>query len=201
MPNEMIVALIVAGLVAVLAAVSRREKGQDASGWETSFGGEGPDGWVIEIPMAPGSLRYVTMPTQSLAGKRSIRMVYEVETDDPATRIVPRNFPESPSILALYFQREGDNWSGSGKYEAYRWYASGVKKSPIVAGKHEIEASFEWGWTGVMTSSINSNPWGFREALEHAHRVGFVLGGGDGLGHGVRATGPARIRILSFSVE
>ena len=56
-------------------------------------------------------------------------------------------------------------------------------------------------WTAVETSSAQANPAAFRAALAEADQVGFVLGGGDGYGHGVFATGPARLTILSFKVE
>ena len=52
-----------------------------------------------------------------------------------------------------------------------------------------------------MTSSARTNPAGFRAALAEADQVGFVLGGGDGFGHGVYATGPARLVVTEFRVE
>jgi hypothetical protein len=72
---------------------------------------------------------------------------------------------------------------------------------PISPGTHEIVAPFSGKWTAVMTSSSYSNPGGFRRALANADQVGFVLGGGDGFGHGVFATGPARIIVTDFRVE
>jgi hypothetical protein len=52
-----------------------------------------------------------------------------------------------------------------------------------------------------MTSSARSNPSGFRDAILNADEVGFVLGGGDGYGHGVYATGRARLVVTEFRVE
>ena len=52
-----------------------------------------------------------------------------------------------------------------------------------------------------MTSSADSNPDAFRDALAEADQVGFVLGGGDGYGHGVFATGRARLIVTDFRVE
>ena len=56
-------------------------------------------------------------------------------------------------------------------------------------------------WTAVSTSSARTNPAGFQAALAEADQVGFVLGGGDGYGHGVFATGPARLIVTEFRVE
>ena len=156
--------------------------------------------WHIDLPQAPGSVHYVTFPHGSLAGKRRIVMRYRVEAD-PGVRIVPTTSPQSPSIITLYFQRGGDNWSARGRFETYRWYATFASQSPIVPGEHEMVAPLDGNWTAVMTSSARTEPAAFREALAHADQVGFVLGGGDGYGHGVHATGGARLIVTDFRVE
>ena len=157
-------------------------------------------GFQIDLPRAPGSVHYVTFPHGSLAGKSRIVMRYRIETAQ-GVRIVPRTGAQFPSIITPYFQRSGDNWSGRGKYETYRWYATFASKSPITAGEHVIVAPLSGGWTAVETSSARSNPAAFRAAVEKADQVGFVLGGGDGYGHGVFATGPARLIVTEFRVE
>lgn len=157
-------------------------------------------GFVIDLPRDPGSVHYVTFPHGSLAGKSRIVMRYRVEMA-PGVRIAPTTSPASPSILTLYFQRGGDNWSARGRFETYRWYASFASKMPIEAGEHEIVAPLDANWTAVMTSTARTNPAAFRDALANADQVGFVLGGGDGLGHGVFATGPARLIVTEFRVE
>lgn len=160
-------------------------------------------GWVIELPQPTsdaGSVNYVTMETGSLADKTTITMRYRVEAD-PGVKIVPKDFPDFPSLLTLYFQREGDDWSARGSYEAFRWYAAFSRHMPIQPGEYTIQARFDQNWTAVLTSSRENNPTGFQEALVHAGRIGFVLGGGDGAGHGVHATGRARIIVTSFTVD
>ena len=163
-----------------------------------------PAGWAIDLPgptQASGSVHYVTMPTGSLAGKSKIRMRFRVEAA-AGVKILPRNFPDRPSRLTLYFQRAGDNWLAKGDSESYRWYASFSSRSPIEPGAEiEIEAPFDKNWTAVLSSSRQNNPAAFEAALRQAARVGFVLGGGDGAGHGVYATGPARLVVTTFSVE
>ena len=157
-------------------------------------------GWHVELPQAPGSLNYVTFRHGSLAGKSRIVMRYRVEAA-PGVRIEPRTAPGLPSILTLYFQRAGDNWSGRGPYEAYRWYATFASHSPISPGEHQIVAPLNAAWTAVQSSSAQNNPSAFHDALANADQVGFVLGGGDGYGHGVHATGPARLVVTDFRVE
>jgi hypothetical protein len=156
--------------------------------------------WHIDLPPPPGSVHYVTFRHGSLAGKSRIVMRYRVEAA-PGVRILPRSAPALPSILTLYFQRAGDSWRGRGPFETYRWYATFASKSPIVPGTHQIVAPLSGNWTAVQTSSARSNPAAFRAAIANADQVGFVLGGGDGYGHGVFATGPARIVVTHFRVE
>jgi hypothetical protein len=62
-------------------------------------------------------------------------------------------------------------------------------------------APLDGNWTAVQRSSARNNPAAFRAAIAASDQVGFVLGGGDGYGHGVTATGPARLTILDFRVE
>jgi hypothetical protein len=161
----------------------------------------GPAGaWHIDLSRAPGSVHYVTFRHGSLAGKSRIVMRYRVVTA-PGVRIFPITAPTSPSIITLYFQRNGDNWSGRGRFESYRWYATFASQSPIVAGEHVLVAPLNGAWTAVEASTARNSPDAFRQAVIDADRVGFVLGGGDGYGHGVFATGPARIIVTSFRVE
>jgi hypothetical protein len=125
---------------------------------------------------------------------------YRIEAA-PGVRILPITGPQLPSIITLYLQRRGDNWSGTGRFEAYRWYATFASQSPISPGEHVMIASLDGPWTAVERSNARSSPAAFRDAVADAERVGFVLGGGDGYGHGIFATGPARLVVTSFRVE
>lgn len=156
--------------------------------------------WYINLPGPGGSVNYVTFPHGSLAGKSRIRMRYRIEAE-PGARIVAKTAPSSPGILTLYFQRRGDNWTGQRRFETYRWYATFASHTPIAPGEHEIVAPLNGNWTAIQASSARTNPAAFREALANADQVGFVLGGGDGYGHGVFATGRARLVVTDFRVE
>lgn len=157
-------------------------------------------GWHIDLPPPGGSVNYVTFHHGSLAGKSRIVMRYRIEAA-PGVQILPRTAPSLPSAITLYFQRRGDNWTGRGPFEAYRWYATFASQSPINRGEHVLVAPLSGKWTAVSRSSAYTNPYAFREALADADQVGFVLGGGDGYGHGVFATGPARLIVTDFRVE
>lgn len=157
-------------------------------------------GWYIDLPEAPGSVHYVTFHHGSLAGMRRIVMRYRVEADR-GVEIVPSTPPPGPSIITLYFQRAGDRWTGRGRYDTYRWYAVFDSNTPITPGDHELVAAFSNDWRSVYNASSRERPAEFEDALANADEVGFVLGGGSGTGHGVHATGPARLIVTEFRVE
>ena len=158
-------------------------------------------GWCIDIPLiGAGSVHYVTRPTVSLEGKTKVTLVCEMVMAD-GVKLCPVKSPDSPSLLTLYFQRKGDKWSGADEFERYRWFASFATQADLTAGEYTIEALFDDNWTAVMSSSRANQPGAFADALANASRIGFVLGGGDGLGHGVSATGDAKLIIKSFEVE
>jgi hypothetical protein len=126
-------------------------------------------------------------------------MRYRVEAA-PGVRIAPPSAPTGDGIITLYLQRGRDNWSGRRQFEAYRWYAT-FATQPIRTGDHVMIAPLNGNWTAVETSSARTNPTAFADAIAETDRVGFVLGGGDGYGHGVFATGPARIIVTDFRIE
>jgi hypothetical protein len=153
--------------------------------------------WSVDI-LQDGSVHYVTMPSAPLAGKSRLVMRFRVELA-PGAQIVPASDPASPSMLTLYIERAGLQWTAS--YEDWRWYAAFSRLSPIVAGEHTVTAPLDGPWSAAAVSTRESNPQAFDATLQDTGRIGFVLGGGTGAGHGVRSTGPARIVITSYTVE
>jgi len=157
-------------------------------------------GLQIDLPNAPGSVHYVTFRHGSLAGKRRIRMRYRVEAERGA-RIVASSDRNSAGIITPYFQRSGDDWRGRGATETYRWYATFSTKV-LAPGEYEIVAPLSGRWTAVQTSNAFGAAQAFREAMANADQVGFVLGGGDGFGHGAHVEGGrARLIVTDFRVE
>jgi uncharacterized membrane protein len=157
-------------------------------------------GTTINIPQAGGTVNYVTR-TGSLRGKTQMHLKVRIDAD-PGTTIVPTSTNAGPAIITLYFQRCGDNWSAAGKYETYRWYATGFSIMPLEPKELTISAPLNVGWTAVLTSSIENNPTAFEAAKNDACFVGFVLGGGTGYGHGIHAVGGnATLTILDWIVE
>jgi hypothetical protein len=183
--------------------IGPRERGRNFSAGMASTPRPAPRGWYFDFfypsPRA-GHVNYVTTPTGPLLGKRKIVLHYRIDAA-PGVRLAPRENPRAPARLSLYFQRRGDNWSGRGRFEHYRWYAMPAHRLPLTPGEHRIELALDGrNWKSIQSSSGAKAPAQFRDALANASRVGFVLGGGGSAGHGVFATGPARFTLLNFRV-
>lgn len=149
---------------------------------------------------AAGHVHYLTFVHGPLRPTDCLALRYRVDMGEGVQLVPAKEQPATfPSMLSLYFQRKGDDWSGRGTFEAFRWYSPRLDM-PVVAGEHELRVCLSENWTAVETSSALTNPAGYYAAILNAERVGFVLGGGDGRGHGVYSTGPARFTILSFEV-
>lgn len=160
-----------------------------------------PDGWAIDIPQptaAAGHVHYLRVPTGALTGKTQMTLKGRLELD-PGVVLAPTRFPGSPAQLTLFLQRAGDDYTV--RCEQYRWWASFATIVGPTAGAFTLTARFDQNWTAVLASTAKNNPAAFQAALANAARVGFTLGGGDGLGHGAYATGPARLVITNFEVS
>ena len=217
MRRKLIAALLaLTASAGVAAAVLQPGDPSSAAAWEigpidrhgnTSVGmpaqpTQGRRGWFFDFPNATveaGHVHYVTFAPGSLAGKRRIVMRYRIEAAR-GVRFVPRQQPQEPATISLYFQRRGDNWSGRGRYGGYRWYAPVESIRRIALGEHEMVVDLDGGWTSVMGIPASQDPRAFREAMADAGRVGFVLGSRDLRGHGVFATGPARLTVTGFHI-
>ncbi|PIW55050.1 MAG: hypothetical protein COW16_08120 [Sphingomonadales bacterium CG12_big_fil_rev_8_21_14_0_65_65_10] len=159
-------------------------------------------GIAIDFPTTPRShVHYVTFDPGSLEGKSEIVMRYRIDAE-PGTRFVPQQEPDKPGAISLFFQRRGDNWSARGRYEFYRWYAPTAKVKQLSRGNHEIRISLddpEWISVGYRNPAVA--PELFEAAKRDTAKVGFVLGSDVLRGHGVYATGPARMTVTGFEIR
>jgi len=154
------------------------------------------------FPLGPNThVHYVTRPTGPLSSASEITLTYRLDLPQGASVLPSTNpLPGAPALITLYFQRSGDDWSGVGPFETYRWWAT-FATQPLEPGEHTVSAKMAGNWSAVMNSDRSKNPAAFEDAMAHAARVGFTLGGGTGYGHGVFATAPATFTILKFEVN
>ena len=161
-------------------------------------------GWYFDFPFPSeqaGHVHYVTFRPGSLAGKSRIVVRYRVEAASGVS-FVPRDRPQEPATVSLYLQRRGDNWSGRGPYQFYRWFAPPSTVKRIQPGVHEMTVSLNDGrWLGVSGGRrAQDNRAAFAAALARTDRVGLLFGSSSRRGHGVYATGPARFTLVSFRI-
>ena len=199
----LIIAAAILLLAVVAALILRKRKAEPSEGvWEIGPIISGRN-YSINLPRyLESSLdfgpdaepHYVTRHHGPLTGKKQIRMRCRIEAK--AATIYPAKFPDMPAQLTLYFQRKGDDWRTDG----WRWWATFATITGLADGEYEIVAPLDANWTSVMELTAATHPEAFRAALADADRVGFTFGGGDGFGHGVRATGPVRFVLTGFDI-
>ena len=160
-------------------------------------------GWSFAFPYPSaeqGHVHYLTFRHGPLRGASCIVLRYRIDAA-PGVRFIPRENPEQPATVSLYFQRAGDTWSAK-RHPNYRWYAPEATMRPLQRGVFEISADLADGnWISVLGQPASAHPEAFRQALDETDRVGFVLGSSVARGHGVFATGPARFTLISFEVR
>jgi hypothetical protein len=188
----------------VLALAACSSDGDDTpySGWSTQFSPSMPERITNSFnfpkcsdPISPDgpSVHYVTKPTGPMAGG-SMVLTYRIEGNG----VFAATEGHSPR-LALYFQRKGDDLTGKGKMAVYRWYSK--ERLALKVGTFTLSAPLSHAsWGPVFSSSEYNTIYYFQGAMENAQKVGFVLGGSVGAGHGVcLKSGSAKLTIESFS--
>ena len=164
----------------------------------------GPGGSVVfDFPVAgSGQVDALTTPVGPLADARQITVRYRVDARR-GTRFVAYETPGEAATVSLYFQQAGDNWSGRGRYQSYRWYTPVHAVMPLTPGEHTIRVRLDEVWTNV-NSQPNSNAekrGPYAAALQNTARIGLAFGSVSRRSHGVYATGPARFTLLSLDIS
>lgn len=139
------------------------------------------DRW--DFPVGPiNHIAYITKPL-SLAGKSRIRFEWTIVGDGP---FKPTEGSPPFTYVCLYFQRNGDNWSGVGPYDGYRWWS--VDQVNLAAGDAVLDVPLiREKWVSVMDAA---NAADFTAAQNDTCCVGFTFGNAGGKGHGVFTIAP-----------
>lgn len=155
-------------------------------------------GQAFEFPVGPVKhVGYLTRPL-SLAGKSKIKLVFEIIGDGPYRAAAS---PPELTDVGLYFQRQGDDWSGSGPYEGYRWFTIIDRLSPLKAGTWTLEAPLQRSqWTSANANTATEAD--FQAAMANASAVGFTFGNAGGKGHGVYSEAPGcKFQVISYEIS
>jgi hypothetical protein len=99
-------------------------------------------------------------------------------------------------FATVMMQREGDNLSGTGKYEFYRLWA-GQQRIKLVNGSFEVVIPMDRAiWTGVFGRPGGDGPWS--EMLRNLGKIGVTLGGKSDFGHGIKGDG--KLYMTKFEI-
>ena len=104
----------------------------------------------------------------SLIDKTRIKMTFEIIGSGP---FKSTELPDQlPAYVVLYFQRNGDNWSGTGAFKSYRWWSNDFVT--LAPGVHTLEVPLTRdAWVSVTPNQ--STPDDFAVATANTSAVGF----------------------------
>jgi hypothetical protein len=172
-------------------------------------------GWYFDLP-APScgradvcSVHYVSTPVQmSVTTRGHVNSAFQISSSGTPIfhyRLKADNTCDYPAHARLYLQRKGDDLSGRGEYEFYRWFSNDVAYE-LAAGSAKLTAALTPDqWTSVFGKKGDYHPTatiGFVQALQNLANVGFVFGGGCYYGHGVNVSGgTARFTLSEYSIK
>jgi len=171
-------------------------------------------GWYFDFPAARCggadvcSVHYVTTPVKmSVRPNTQVEAIFQITTTGTPVfnyQLNPNNTCDYPAHARLYLQRMGDDLSGQGEYEFYRWFSNEVAYQ-LAAGSSRLTAALTPGqWTSVFGKKGDYDVAAtalFAQALQLLGNVGLVFGGGCFYGHGVNVSGgTARFTLNHYSI-
>lgn len=186
----------------------------DASQWVLAYSPGMPKhplaadtGWEFQFPEQDG-VHYLTTSQRPTSMAQSITATISVSTTGGPTfeyRTEAANVCDSPAKVRLFFQRAGDDLSGQGQYEFYRWwninaaYTLAPGTITLVGDLTDLSQ-----WSSVLGKTGDANAQMFRGAMANVGAVGFTFGGGCFYGHGVYVqpnSGQAVFKALDYVVR
>lgn len=162
-------------------------------------------GWQFQFPPQDGVHYLVALVSGRLVGN-SISTSFSI-TKDAATQfteVQPCDTNTNGGSVRLFFQQRGDNLSGVGAYEFYRWWSrTAMLLSDLPTGMTTAIDPSQWssvyGKSGSSSDQITTA--GFYTALADVQAIGMTFGGCFG-GHGVFVTGGnATMAVTSYNIQ
>lgn len=196
-------------LLLVLAGCGDSNKAA-AQGWEIRYSKgaklnipmQGQE-FSFNLPLFPGSVHYITKPVTLAAGSAASASFTITTSGDPVFdyHTAANNICDRPAAVRLFLQRQGDDMSGKGQFEFYRWWSNAgtVLKEGSVTVSVPLQPAL---WTSVFGKTGDVNHAAFAAAAAHLGHVGVTFGGGCFYGHGVRIlNGSAVFTMNRFAVQ
>jgi hypothetical protein len=123
-------------------------------------------------------------------------------------RFNPNNTCDCAASARLYLQRIGDDLSGAGPFEFYRWWSRDPAFFELNSGGGDGALQVDLApdkWISVQGragDTDDSTKAGFGAAISNLSAIGLTFGGGCFYGHGVNISGEsARFVLTGFSAQ
>lgn len=153
--------------------------------------------YFFDFPSMDG-VHYVVEPAPRLQLGQLVTLTFNISGSGSVVPV--QGTP--PAKVSLFMQRKGDNLTGSGPYQQYRyWHTS----ADLVAGDGTLSCTLtpdQWGDVfGKRGTDFQSQ---FEACVANAEMIGFTFGdpGAGATGHGAYAVnGPARFTLKSFAIQ
>ena len=164
-------------------------------------------GWQFDFP-TQGHVGYLVTDQRVPSAASTITAVVSVNTiGDPFFdwRTEGFNTCPNPSTVRLFVQRKGDDMSGAGPFEFYRWWSTTA--AYVLADGDAVlvgDLTDPSTWTSVLGKDGTANEAAFRAAIGDIGNIGFTFGGGCFYGHGVfvaAGTGSATFTAGQITVK
>ena len=155
------------------------------------------NGWSVAIPASPGYLGAVKFydPFKMRVGGT---LTLKCRVVGNGTKPVQADLAHKQATVTLILQRVGDQGTGRGQYENYRWYSS--KMVNLLDGTYEISVPVtSQSFGGIMGSH---DPKAFEETLKDIWNIQIGFGSAGGRAHSVHASeGPVTFYMDSLTYQ
>ena len=157
--------------------------------------------FYLDIPQAPNSVNYVTEATSTALAGETLTATFNVVATNAVYGLADTT-TYGPAQIHLFLQRAGDNMTGVGEMQYYRWWCGTGAYVLPASGSATVTISCPLNpasWTSVYGQQSANE---FQAALNNLQWAGFTFGGGNGWGHGVyMQSGSARFELQSMTVQ
>lgn len=152
--------------------------------------------YFFDFPSSDG-VHYVVEAAPSLQLGQLVTMSFNVSGSGT---VVPVQ-GTLPAEVSLYMQRKGDNLSGAGQYQQYRYFHSSAQ---LTNGDGSLSCTLTPDqWSDVFGENGTLHQTEFQDCVANAAVIGFVFGdpGAGATGHGAYSNGGNRFTLKSFTVQ
>ena len=214
-------AVLLAGVVSVSLSAKRQPPPPaprltlTASAWNIRYSAglpahpsplAGMSGWWVNLPVAPGSLNYLTTPyTTPMPQDKSVTFTAQIVAMDGTPvfnfMLEPWNTCDYPAHVRAYFEQQAPKGCPDATYTCApataRWWANPIAVELAVGVVTVTVPLTPEQWSDAEGEIGSAQLAGFAAALGHPAAIGLTFGGGCFFGHGVNVSGGTARFILS----